>query len=41
VWVGADEDGFISAAEKLGVQVLKGRRRSGSAPGMVETTWAG
>ncbi|KAK0246683.1 hypothetical protein B0A54_05247 [Friedmanniomyces endolithicus] len=38
VWVGADEDGFISAAEKLGVQVLKGRRRSGSAPGMVETT---
>ncbi|TKA64622.1 hypothetical protein B0A55_09566 [Friedmanniomyces simplex] len=38
VWVGAGEDGFVTAAERLGVQVLRARRRSGSAPGRAETS---
>jgi len=32
VWISGDEDGFVTAAEKLGVQTLKTRRRSNSAP---------
>ena len=37
VWVKEDEEGFVTAAERLGVQILQVRRRSGSAPDRVET----
>lgn len=32
VWVNEEEEGFVTAAQRLGVQILKTRRRSGSAP---------
>lgn len=32
VWVGMDDEGFVTAAEKLGCQILRARRRSTSAP---------
>lgn len=32
VWVKEDEDGFVTAAERLGVQVLRTDRRTESAP---------
>lgn len=32
LWVDINQEGFITAAEKLGIQIDRQRRRSGSAP---------
>ncbi|KAI6800625.1 haloacid dehalogenase [Hortaea werneckii] len=36
IWVGINEEGFVAAAEKLGCQILRARRRSGSAPQLLK-----
>ncbi|KAK5124377.1 hypothetical protein LTR85_001594 [Meristemomyces frigidus] len=37
VWVSEGENGFVTAAQRLGVQLLQTRRRSGSAPSAVRS----